>query len=382
MQIKKFKVKNIKEAMERIKREMGEDAFILSDKPISEKGEKWIEIIAAVERESASPPFRTSPAVVNKISEKEDKIEDLAKIVKLVEKFGIQEADIEPIKEEIKSIKELIKQSFYKDDSLDFEGYFFEVYKYLLNEGVSEKLANKIVKIIGYQIPLKEHNNFEYIKSYLWKTLYSALPDVKVIDGKSKSVFAFIGPTGVGKTTTIAKLSANYYIGERKKVALISVDNYRIGAQEQLKTYASLIGIPFALANNREELLKYIEMFSNYDLIFIDTTGKKPDKENLRKDAQFLDIKGLKNMLVLSATTKSIDLLKTMELYKVLNPFSVIFTKMDETFNYGNVFNTIVNGKISPSFFTMGQKVPEDIEIASSQKLTNLLLRSIKNGSS
>jgi flagellar biosynthesis protein FlhF len=382
MQIKKFKVKNIKEAMERIKEEMGEDAFILSDKQISEKGEKWIEIIAAVERDSASPPFRTSPAIVKIKDEENKKINELANIVKMVEEFRSQEVNIEPLKEEIKIIKELIKKSFIKQDNIDFDGKFYEIYRHLLNEGVNESLANKIVKIMDYQIPIKHQDNYEYLKSYLWKTIYSALPDVKVIDGKSKHIIAFIGPTGVGKTTTIAKLSANYSLGEQKKVALISVDNYRIGAQEQLKTYASLIGIPFALANDKDELEKYLKMFSEYDLIFIDTTGKKPAKDSLKKDGEFLNIKGIEKILVLSATTKSMDLLKIMELYKILNPSSVIFTKMDETFNYGNVFNTIVSSKIGLSFWTMGQKVPEDIEIASSQKLTNLLLRSIKNGSS
>ncbi len=382
MQIKKFKVKSIKEAMERIKEEMGEDAFILSDKQITEKGEKWIEIIAAVERESAYPPFRTSPAIVKIKDDEGKKIKELANIVKMVDEFRTQELNIEPLKEEIKDIKELIKKSFHKSDNFDFSGKFYDIYRYLLNEGVSESIANKIVKIMDYQIPIKYRDNYDYLKSFLWKTVYSALPDVKVIDGSRKQIIAFVGPTGVGKTTTIAKLSANYYLGEQKKVALISVDNYRIGAQEQLKTYASLIGIPFALANDKDELKKYLKMFADYDLIFIDTTGRKPDKDSLLRDAEFLDIKGVEKLLVLSATTKSIDLLKIMELYKILNPTSIIFTKMDETFNYGNVFNTIINSKKSLSFWTTGQKVPEDIEIASSQKLTNLLLRSIKNGSS
>lgn len=380
MQLKKFKVKNIREAMEKIKEELGDDAFIISDRPITENGEKLIEVIAAVEKDSVSSSFKVTPSALNiSDAKKENSIDELKK---LIEKLSYKESDISPLKKEIEEIKRLITERFKSQKKvIDFEGIFYDIYLKLLEEGISGDIASKLVKILEYQTPLKMQSEIGKIKPYLWKIIYSSLSSVKPINNKDK-IIALVGPTGVGKTTTLAKLSAYYHLAEQKKVALISLDSFRIAAPEQLKTYASLIGVPFALAYNREELEKYIRMFESYDFIFIDTVGRKVSKESVKKDYEILKDESIKKILVLSATTKSEDLINIVKLYKNMIPDSVIFTKMDETLSYGNVYTTIIKENMSISYFTTGQKVPQDIEVASPEKLTNLLLRRVKNGSS
>ncbi len=380
MQLKKFKVKNIREAMEKIKEELGDDAFIISDRPITENGEKLIEVIAAVEKDSVSSSFKATPSALNISEAKENN--SIGEIKKLIEKLSYKESDISPLKKEIEEIKRLITERFKSQKKIiDFEGIFYDIYLKLLEEGISGDIASKLVKILEYQTPLKMQSEIGKIKPYLWKIIYSSLSSVKPINNKDK-IIALVGPTGVGKTTTLAKLSAYYHLAEQKKVALISLDSFRIAAPEQLKTYASLIGVPFALAYNREELEKYIRMFESYDFIFIDTVGRKVSKESVKKDYEILKDESIKKILVLSATTKSEDLINIVKLYKNMIPDSVIFTKMDETLSYGNVYTTIIKENMSISYFTTGQKVPQDIEVASPEKLTNLLLRRVKNGSS
>ncbi len=380
MQLKKFKVKNIREAMEKIKEELGDDAFIISDRPITENGEKLIEVIAAVEKDSVQSSFKVTPSALNiSDTKKENSIDELKK---LIEKLNYKESDISPLKKEIEEIKRLITERFKSQKKvIDFEGIFYDIYLKLLEEGISGDIASKLVKILEYQTPLKMQSEIGKIKPYLWKIIYSSLSDVKLINNKDK-IIALVGPTGVGKTTTLAKLSAYYHLAEQKKVALISLDSFRIAAPEQLKTYASLIGVPFSLAYNREELEKYIKMFESYDFIFVDTVGRKVSKESVEKDSEILKDENIKKILVLSATTKSEDLINIVKLYKNMIPDSVIFTKMDETLSYGNVYTTIIKENMSISYFTTGQKVPQDIEVASPEKLTNLLLRRVKNGSS
>ncbi len=379
MQLKKFKVKNIREAMEKIKEELGDDAFIISDRPITENGEKLIEVIAAVEKDSVSSSFKATPSALNISDAKEN--DSIGELKKLIEKLSYKESEISPLKKEIEEIKRLITERFKSQKKIiDFEGIFYDIYLKLLEEGISGDIASKLVKILEYQTPLKMQNKIGEVKPYLWKIIYSSLSDVRLINEKDR-IIALVGPTGVGKTTTVAKLSAYYHLAEQKKVALISLDSFRIAAPEQLKTYASLIGVPFALAYNREELEKYLEMFKSYEHIFIDTAGRKVSMESVKKDSEILKNENIKKILVLSATTKSEDLINNVKLYKTMIPDSVIFTKMDETLSYGNVYTTVIKENMSLSYFTTGQKVPQDIEVASPEKLTNLLLRRVKNGS-
>ena len=376
MQLKKYKVNNIKEAMDRIKEELGEDAFILSNKTIREGGREWLEIMAAVERESASPPFRASAETLQWGTQRlEGKVAPPQETLSRWEKnLTPPSGDIEPLREEIASMKAMLKENQTREnDRISLDGLFYNLYKELCSREIHPELALRLVKMVEYQSPLKEHGDPSSLHARLAKVLLSALPEVKPLSPSLTPVLALVGPTGVGKTTTVAKLAAFFSLAEEKRVSLISVDTYRIGAAEQLKTYASLIGLPFALAQNRQELEKYMDLFRTSDLILIDTAGRSPRSEELGEEKALFQGLPLEVILLLSSSQKTADLLFTVQAFRHFSLSSLLFTKLDETVSYGNLFNVLVQSKLPLSYFGTGQRVPEDLEIASPGKLVDLL---------
>jgi flagellar biosynthesis protein FlhF len=190
-------------------------------------------------------------------------------------------------------------------------------------------------------------------------------------------VIAFVGPTGVGKTTTLAKLATRAKLIDCKNVAIISADTFRIAAVEQLKTFANIAEIPFKVVYSSEDIKNAISEFSAMDHIFIDTTGRS------QKDAESL--KDIKNMLssvepgevhlVLSVTTKYKDILDILEKFKGLFINRLIFTKLDETTTLGAIFNVVEKIRKPISYVTYGQNVPDDFEPADARKLAKMILR-------
>ncbi len=196
--------------------------------------------------------------------------------------------------------------------------------------------------------------------------------------GKGPKIVFFLGPTGVGKTTTIAKLASEFALIRKKKVALLTTDTYRIAAAEQLRTYASIMEVPFRVIYSTEEMEQALEAFRNMDLIFVDTTGHSPKNvEQCENTVNFL--KSVENFekqiyLVLSATTKYKDLIDIVEIYKKMSKFDLIFTKLDETSALGNLLNLKLYTGANMSYVTNGQNVPDDIEEFDPQKTVKQLL--------
>lgn len=193
----------------------------------------------------------------------------------------------------------------------------------------------------------------------------------------SPRIIALVGPTGVGKTTTTAKLAAHYAMHKGANVALITIDNFRVGAVEQLKTYSRIMDIPIDVANTPDELKRCVETHRDKDLILIDTAGRSPkDQEKLEELKSFLDsAHGVEIHLCLSATTKDKELDDIVGRFSGLSVSRVLFTKLDESETLGCIVNTHVRHKLPLSYFTNGQMVPEDIVVASPRRLANLILR-------
>ena len=193
----------------------------------------------------------------------------------------------------------------------------------------------------------------------------------------------FIGPTGVGKTTTIAKIASKFKVEEGKKVGLITADTYRMAAANQLQTYANILGVPLNVIYSADELLDTVKKqsreYENLDVILVDTIGFSHKNEEQRQDTKKL-INALDGFydtevyLVLSATTKHRDLIDIADSYMEFADFNLIFTKLDETKCLGNIFNMKQYTKAQLSYITVGQNVPDDIEILNTQKLVKQLL--------
>ena len=253
------------------------------------------------------------------------------------------------------------------------------LYRTLLDNEVHEKYVNQILD--EAEKMANTNSSVDVILSNVYQKMILKFGEPCSIstEGKKPKVVFFIGPTGVGKTTTIAKIASKYKVEEEKKVAFVTADTYRIAATEQLHIYANILDAPMSIVYSAEELNQSIEKFSDYDLIFVDTAGFSHRNETQRMDTKNL-IDGLNEQyncevfLVLSATTKYKDLLEIVDSYQEIANYKLIFTKLDETTSYGNLLNIRLYSGAELSYMTTGQNVPDDIEEFNSQRIVKQLL--------
>lgn len=248
------------------------------------------------------------------------------------------------------------------------------IYEQLTENEVDERLADQLVAELlesGRDFSLEEGLNMVY------RRLVKELSDIRPIrleNGRPRPVF-FIGSTGVGKTTTIAKLASLFTLEKKCKVALITADTYRIAAVEQLRTYANILNIPIKVIYKEEEIAGCMEEFADYDLILIDTAGRSyQDTKHLQELKELLEkVEDKQVYLVLSLSTKNSDLKKTVAAYDFAD-FSLIFTKLDETLAYGSILNLKQATGRPLSYVTTGQNVPEDIAVLDPYETANQIL--------
>lgn len=223
---------------------------------------------------------------------------------------------------------------------------------------------------------------FDYILANVYQKMilkFGRAEGVQPAEKGPKTLF-FIGPTGVGKTTTIAKIASYYCVEQKKKVALLTADTYRIAAAEQLRTYANILEVPFRVIYSEEEVKNAIQDFRDYDYIFIDTAGHSHrNDELLEKAGQLLNaakqVSECQAFLVISATTKYKDLMKIATNYREITDYQLIFTKLDETSALGNLMNLRMFTGVPIAYVTCGQNVPDDIEQFNPQKTVKNLLK-------
>jgi flagellar biosynthesis protein FlhF len=200
-------------------------------------------------------------------------------------------------------------------------------------------------------------------------------PPIQLESGRTR-VVALVGPTGVGKTTTIAKLAAYAKLELKQKVALLTLDTFRIAAVDQLHQYAEILQVPLHVALTVEDLKSALRFYQDRTLVLIDTPGHSPkDAEMMAQLRRFLDeLPDVEVHLVLSATTKPKDLADIAQRFESLNPTRLIFTKLDETSTLGPLLSTLVRVKRPLSYLGTGQEVPQDLEMATSRRLADLIL--------
>ena len=193
-------------------------------------------------------------------------------------------------------------------------------------------------------------------------------------------IVALLGTTGVGKTTTLAKIAAKFVLENGVNAALITADTYRISAVDQLKTYSDILGLPLEIVYNPAELNAAIERHKHKELILIDTAGRSQQNEyQMRELEDFLKVNTrIEKHLVVSATTKFTDAQDIMKKFSVLEPEKVIITKVDETGSLGMIINLLRDQKVSLSYITTGQSVPDDIEAANADILTDFILKKVQ----
>ncbi len=272
--------------------------------------------------------------------------------------------------------KDIVPQESPSDDSLKFVKM---IYGILLENEVDEKYVNQIMDEV--EKVMKGGVSVDHILSSIYQKMilkFGQPQPIELTGPKPKVVF-FIGPTGVGKTTTVAKIASRFKVEKDKKVALFTADTYRIAAAEQLHTYAKILNTELTVVYSSEELNEELRKAEDYDLVLIDTAGFSHKNEEQRNEMREL----IDNVpqeydkevyLVLSATTKYRDLLDIADIYMRNFQFKLIFTKLDETICLGNILNMKLYTGADLSYATYGQNVPEDIEVFNTQKVVKFLL--------
>jgi len=253
-----------------------------------------------------------------------------------------------------------------------------DLFQHLLSQGVKRDIANDFIEVIKKEIPTHRIDLKDKITSRITAVLEQKRDLLRPAARKKADprMVAFIGPTGVGKTTALAKLAARQSIEHNKKVALITVDSYRIAASEELKIYGKAIGIPVETAANPSAFTAAVDAFRQHDLILVDTPGInfENDREIEGLKSYLETIPSIEIHLLLSAGAKEADLFNTIGRLRAIPIQHLIFTKLDESATFGNLINLLVDNPLPLSFLTTGRQVPDSIETGSIEKIVKYLL--------
>jgi flagellar biosynthesis protein FlhF len=389
LKLKTFTAETYKEALEKVKREVGDDALIVSTKEIRKKTLTnpglW-EIVVAIEEETIKPrkPMSNRQHVEevmlklsNAAKEISSTIEPKKEVInKTANNLNPSKNDeIIELKKEIAKISDTLRflqasmWEIANKNELDLPPEFSEIYTLSRASGMDKKHLDEIMKMTLKHMPLKMRKNSETIKRYFYILLRKMIPirmENEVVP-PHKKIMMFVGPTGVGKTTTIAKLAARYAykLSRRHKVGIITLDTYRIGAVEQLMTYAKMMRLPIETVVDPSDFSVALNSLRDREYILIDTVGSSQhDKEKIEKLSSFLKVDSFAEInvnLVFSAVTKYEDLLDVYNNFSILPIDTFVFTKLDETRNYGNIFSLLIETKKPVSYFSIGQEVPDDL---------------------
>ena len=246
-----------------------------------------------------------------------------------------------------------------------------EVDEEILNEMAAQ--ANAGETLVDVHTPAAKTTLINYLNEHI------KFSDGVKLNRHGVRIVALLGTTGVGKTTTLAKIAAKFVLEQRTNVALITADTYRISAVEQLKTYSDILELPLEIVYNPQELASALERHRDKELILIDTAGRSQHNEyQMRELEDFLRINPrIEKHLVISATTKFTDARQIMNKFSQIEPDKIIFTKIDETASLGMIINLLRDKKYSLSYITTGQSVPDDIERAGAEVLATLLFKKV-----
>lgn len=399
------------EALKQAQQDCGENALVISTKQIRKKTistSALYEVVVAVEEDQPTPiPKKPEPRAENKYKSGEDVLFSLSEAAKQISQIAQATGDmggsnaskqaeraqnsegIGEIKCEINKLADkikLIQEMFWEEraphrNNLAIPSEFSEIYKLAKTSGMGEDHLENIMNLTLEHMPVRMKNSSETIKRYFQVLLRKLIPvrmEAELPKG-NKRVMMFVGPTGVGKTTTIAKLAARYsYIQEKRaKVGIITLDTYRIGAVEQLFQYAKMMRLPIEDVVDPSDFNNALSSLSHCDVILIDTVGSSQyDKDKLIKLNKFLQSSQLQIdvNLVLSAGSKLEDLKEIYKNFSFLDIDTLIFTKFDETKVFGTIFSLIYDIDKPVSYFSIGQEVPDDIVPASSDFLVECIL--------
>ncbi|MCR4649132.1 MAG: flagellar biosynthesis protein FlhF [Lachnospiraceae bacterium] len=421
MIIKKYQAKTENEAMNLAKAELGESCVSLNVKQVKQKGIKklfkapYVEVTVALEEESETnyesliKPININsqgerniyqPSGFNVIVDENTKPSGKAQsenagasesgstqektasaaAEKQEKENSVESASRESVKEKRKSAYVSSKNDKEEKNTpeTEIEAVYELISQTLIDNEVDEDYVEEIVEEARNR--LKSNTPMDTVLSHIYQRLILRFGEPKTIEAATKGpkVIFFVGTTGVGKTTTIAKIASKLFVSG-SKVALFTSDTYRIAAAEQLRSYANIMNVPFRIIYTIDDFEEGLDSYNDYDYILVDTVGHSHKNAELKADMKkFIDFSKEKAetevYLVLAASTKMKDLIHIADSYKEISDYRLIFTKLDETYSFGTIFNLRLHTNAPLSYVTYGQNVPEDIDTFKPQQIVKKLL--------
>ncbi|MGE5328628.1 MAG: flagellar biosynthesis protein FlhF [Deltaproteobacteria bacterium] len=384
MKIRRYMGKDAHEAMLKVKMDLGNEAVIINTRRVKQKGimgffkKPLIEVLATLDDSGKKPQE----------SKQMEKNEDNKN--KLEEEMKLKDYKLNQLEAKVSNIEGLLQKlsgqlqpgaKAVQEAQQDFNSKVYQLFtNNLLRNEVEPELAKKIIQMVKEKVGNSE--NVSEVASTLYNTLQSFLGKPEAIqlpENKKPYIVILLGPTGVGKTTTLAKIAADFALNQKKSVGLITSDTFRIAAVEQLKTYAEILGMPVSVIYSPNEINEAINNYSDKDIILIDTPGRSH-----KNKSQFEELKALVSnshadefYLLIGATTGMKNCREIIKSYSFIDNYKLLFTKVDETSSYGIILNVKEMTGKPLSYVTIGQSVPDDIEIINIDKISKILLGSI-----
>jgi flagellar biosynthesis protein FlhF len=389
MHLKRYEVVDMGEAIAQIKRDLGPEAIILSTRTLRKRSGLFhlsakpvLEVIAAVDPQSSGPVLRPAATASSRVGHAAYAPPAQRSPAPVAQESST--AGMEALRKELQAMREELQglQGAAKDKApaplnrRRLPKILLGLHQQLVDRGLAAELAEKILHEVRGGRPAKDLKDEATLREAVLHTMSDKVKatEPQNTPRSSPHLMAFVGPTGVGKTTTIAKLAAVRALSERQRVALITLDTYRIAATEQLKVYGNIIGTPVWVATDRDELQRALRETCDYDAVFIDTAGRCH-----RSPQHIWEIKSLLTLpqpveihLVLSATTREEEAAEMIRQFSLLPLQSLLFTKLDESGSFGSLLNLALRTAKPLSYLTTGQRVPEDVEVASPERVVDL----------
>jgi len=395
MKIKRFVARDMRSAIAAVRKEIGEDAVILSNKSVDD----GVELVAAIDfdEEQINTRLNTAREQQPKTAQSSRKPASVKQTVhtnrrteqELESKQPHQASGYKPVSEdhqpetqgtesiqamhkEMQALRRMMENGL-SDISWremgDHKPHSKEMFRQLVNMGLSNQLAERLM----HTAESNESFDQQWQKAMFCLSSEISITRDDITD--TGGIVAVVGPTGVGKTTSIAKLAARYCLRHgNRHVALISTDNYRIGAREQLHTYGRILNVPVRTASNAEELIETLNIFAEKRFILIDTAGMSHQDTQLSEQLTMLENAGRKvnRYLALSATTELSALRRAIKSFAPINPDALLITKTDEAASLGGILSVVISSGLPLAYYTDGQKVPEDMHVARAKPLVSL----------
>lgn len=364
MEVRTFEARTMKEALAQVREQLGSDAVILQSRELKKRrllglsSTAWIEITAGTGIAAAEPKRADGGE-------------------------SHHAAELAAIHEQLGSLRSMVEDLCRRKQSPtpELPASLVPVYGRLTDNDVHEAIASDIVCQLRDELGPQELGSLSRVRQRLVELVRDRLRvsgPIVCESGRCK-VVALVGPSGVGKTSTVAKLAANFKMRQNLRVGLVTVDTYRIAAVEQLRTYAEIIDMPIKIAASPREMAAAITELSELDLVLVDTTGRSPrDELRIKELKPFLNEAGASEIhLVLSAVASPSSLLAAYDKFDSLGVSRLLFTKLDEAAVLGGILSCVVQTEQPVSYLSAGQDVPDNIDVADADELAGQIVQTV-----